>query len=315
MSRRMRTTIHGRCHAGAAPKTQWSVRDKPHQYVVARGIGVAAVWQIIWRRMDRRSRVLVVLDGSPRRIGPLQRLMLRWTEGVLASPGSIDHLVQLGVPKSRIVLADGLVSTHSPHRMTRRGPDAHRILYVGELSPNSGAAEFLSGAIAWADRNPDVTVELLWLGRGDLTGILQAQLLPANLTQVFEDLPLGDNLEASFAQCGLLVVPNLSAQHSPYVTAAMAAGLPILASKRCSHLRGLIEPGKTGWLFDPLSHDQTDAALTAVLRADAASLDDMRAAAMARIALLHQAMVSGSGDRRLWPALLSGIETNHLARV
>ena len=186
-------------------------------------------------------------------------------------------LSTLGVPASAIIASDAAAA--SPRQ---RGPaEAHRILHVGELTPDSGAAEFLSGAIDWAERNPDATVEIRWLGGGDLQGVLQAQMLPHNLVQSFHRQPGDTELAAAFAECGLLVVPNLSTRRCPHLRPAMAAGLPVLASLRCRILQQLVVADETGWFFDPAFGSHIGRALSAALRATPARLDAMRAAAIA----------------------------------
>jgi len=172
-------------------------------------------------------------------------------------------------------------------QLSRAEPDAHRIAYVGELTPRGGAAEFLSTAIAWAEATPGVPVEIVWLGEGDLLGILQAQPTPANLKQTFARIPSSNRLATMLARCGLLVIPNLTDLPFCWITEAMAAGLPVLGSTRDIQVRALVEQRETGWLFDPLRENEMFSALNAALTTTAAQLDEMRAAARARIRVLH----------------------------
>jgi glycosyltransferase involved in cell wall biosynthesis len=215
---------------------------------------VRAIWQLIRRR--RRAS-----DGtSPRALG---------TPRVVTSWDSAAHRVFINC------------------QLSRTDPDAHRIAYVGELVPGGGGAEFLSSAIAWAETHPDVQVEIVWLGEGDLLGVLQAQPAPANLSQTFARIPSSNGLATVLQQCGLLVIPSLTDLRHCWITQAMAAGLPVLGSVRDTRVRALVVQNESGWLFDPRRAKQMSAALNAALRATPARLDEMRAAARSRIKALH----------------------------
>jgi glycosyltransferase involved in cell wall biosynthesis len=218
---------------------------------LAPGLDLVALARIAWRRVVRRRAARGRLDGAPGQVASLG--------------GWLDESVFMACPT------------------TRGGRDATRVVYVGELSPRGGVADFLACAIAWAERAPGTPVEICWAGRGDLREVLRAQPVPANLTQVFVDPATPEDHAALFARAGLLVVPSLSRVPSPYFAEAMAAGLPVLGSIRGAHVRGLVTQHETGWLFDPLRADQMLAALDAALTTPAARLDEMRVAARARI--------------------------------
>jgi hypothetical protein len=172
-------------------------------------------------------------------------------------------------------------------RLTRTGPDAHRIVYVGELTPRGGAAEFLSSTIAWAEANLEAQVEIMWLGEGDLLGVLRAQPAPTNLSQTFARIPSSNGLATLLERCGLFVMPGLTDLRHCWITEAMAAGLPVLGSVRDTQVRALVVQNESGWLFDPLREKEMSAALNAALTATPTRLDEMRAAARARIKVLH----------------------------
>ncbi len=249
------------------------------------GIGAGAVARIAWQRIARQRAVLVAIDRPPARINRLQAMVLSWAQGVLAPPPVAPVLRRHGIAASRVVtpgqLTDCAAFTACP--VTRAGPDATRIAYVGELSPHSGVADFLSCATLWADRHPDRSIEICWAGGGDLQGVLQAQWLPPNLQQAFVDAQDTRARAAVFARCGLLVAPNPALPGSLVVAEAMAAGLLVLGSARSAAVRGLVQPNVTGWLFDPLVPDQMMQALDAALSTGPARLNEMRAAARARV--------------------------------
>lgn len=177
----------------------------------------------------------------------------------------------------------------------REAPDAYRIAYAGQLSPSSGVADFLLCATLWADQNPSRRLELCWIGEGDLRGVLLAQPLPANLAQKFTGALAPDEMAGQFGRSGILVVPSLVRAWPPYLVEAMAAGLVVLGSSRNPAVRSLVVPRQTGWLFDPFSTTSMLDTLDAALAASPGQLDTMRAAARARIGVLHAGMPAHGG--------------------
>jgi glycosyltransferase involved in cell wall biosynthesis len=163
----------------------------------------------------------------------------------------------------------------------REEPNCHGLIYAGDLTPASGVADLLGCAIAWANKTPERSIDVCWVGGGPMEGILRAQPLPGNLKQHF--LPsLNDRaLAAVFAKRGLLVVPNSSNARGRVIIQAMLSGLPVLASVHDPQARALVSED-TGWLFDPLRPGSMFAALEAAMQTNAPVLNRKRAAARAR---------------------------------
>lgn len=268
---------------------------------IVRGIGPGAMARAVAERIGRRRKVLVSINDFPQRLNAMQRLLLAYADGVLASPDVVGALAASGISSSRVVTLghpyDRSVFTACPRN--RFGPDAYRIVHVGDLSPRSGVAEFLTCAIGWAEQNAGTPVEVMWLGTGDLQGVLHAQVVPPNLTQSFSEIPASGELAAIFARCGLLVVPSLADIRSPHIADAMAAGLPVIGSVRSAQVRGLVAHEESGWLFDPLRGEEMGAALNAALATPPAELDIMRAACRARIQALQTGRFGEGLDQTL----------------
>ena len=272
------------------------------------GLGGRAMARIAWQLISHRRKVLVSLAELPRRLGPVQKVLLRCVDGILAGPDVTSALAQMGVPRARVFQLG-----QAPDRgaylacpLNRSRSDARRLLYVGELSPVGGAFDFLSCAISWAEQHPETPIDITWLGEGDLRGVLQAQLVPANLTQVFARIPPAGELAAIMARRGLLVVPSLSETGASGVDEGMAAGLPVLGSIHNSRVKGLVVPNQSGWLFDPLRAGEMYDALDAAITTPAGQLDMMRAAARARMAVIDNARIDGDIDQMQRPRRAPG---------
>jgi glycosyltransferase involved in cell wall biosynthesis len=273
---------------------------------IVRGIGAGAMARAVVERIGRRRKVLVSINDLPQRLNAMQRLLLAYVDGVLASPDVVGALAASGIPSSRVVTlgqpGDRSVFTACPRN--RFDPDAHRIVYVGDLSPRSGVAEFLTCAIGWAEQNAGTSVEIIWLGTGDLQGVLHAQVVPPNLTQSFSEIPAAGELAAIFRRCGLLAVPSLANVRSPHIADAMAAGLPVVGSVRSAQVRGLVAHEESGWLFDPLRGDEMGVALNAALTTPPAKLDIMRDVGRARIQALQSGRFGEELDQTLRTRLI-----------
>lgn len=143
---------------------------------------------------------------------------------------------RLGLPPryfltvARFIRADGGVD---------RVKNLHRLIAAYDAF-RSGAA-----AAAWG---------LVILGDGELRPELEAQidrlglhgqvLLPG--FRQYPELPPYYGLASAF------VMPSLKETWGLVVNEAMAAGLPVLVSRRCGCAAELVEDGRNGWTFDPL---------------------------------------------------------------
>jgi glycosyltransferase involved in cell wall biosynthesis len=280
-------------------------------FVALEGGAALRLARTAWQ-LKRRGQMMVSAAGLTMPLNPLQKMLLARADGVLANPEQLAALTRCGIPADRVITLarpfECAPFLASP--LARAGAAAHRIAYLGELSPNSGVADFLACVVRWAERFPGSTVEVSWFGRGDLEGVLQAQPVPANLAQSFADIPPRAELAAQLSQCGLLVVPSIAGAGPSRITDAMAAGLPVLGSTRSTAARALVTHGLTGWLFDPLVAGAMPAALATALATDPLRLDVMRAEARARITALLAEHSARSG---IAPAAMPDLLAGHVA--
>lgn len=247
--------------------------------VVSEAFGWSALQAGLYRALSPRSRLLLCATEAPRRYGLFERIVLSRADGFLAHGDDVADAVELlRFPVSRIYA----MSTPPDLDLffgcprTRDGAEAHRLIYAGELSPESGAADFLICLAAWAEHNPDRTTELWWVGEGDLSGVLEAQPLPDNMTQLFLGRLDRRGTAAAFAECGILVVPPLAEDSLPLVPEALAAGLVVLGSRRTGKVRQVVRDGVLGWTFDPMRPDDMLDALGRALGSSVDELDRMR---------------------------------------
>lgn len=184
--------------------------------------------------------------------------------------------------------------------VTRPAEAAHRILHIGDLSPESGAADFLNCVILWAEQHPDRIVNLCWAGEGDLRGVLRAQPLPPTVHQRFTGALTQSQIAGRLAHNGLLAAPSLSRNSPPYLLEAMASGVIVLGSARNLTVRSLVTHQDSGWLFDPHSPHSMLVGLNAMLELEPRALDVMRERARARASAFH-GRTSGNWHERPAP--------------
>lgn len=247
--------------------------------VICEDFGALTMHAALYRSICRRSRLLLCATEPPRQNGLRERLLISTADGVVVDGEIVAQaFTKLSVPASRIFPIataydlDAFLSCAS----TRSGPEAYRVIYSGDLSPQSGAADLLAALAALAEQHPIRSYEVWWAGEGDLAGVLGAQPLPFNVSQSFLGSldPLG--MALVFGQSGLLVVPSLADDMRVPVAQGLAAGLPVIGSKRNRLVRQLVQDDINGWLFDPLRPGDMSRALSRALGSSIEQLNGMR---------------------------------------
>lgn len=263
---------------GARPALLDLVAVQPH-LVICEDFGWSALLGALFRSMSRRSRLLLFATEVPRQLGLRQRWILRKTDGVFADgQAAVQAVERLKFPPSRIFPTaphPDLESFFACRRM-RSDTEARRLVFVGDLTPGTGAADLLINVIAWAEQNPTQPVQIWWAGDGDLAGVLDAQPLPPGVSQRFMGQLEPREMAAAFAQCGLLIVPSFNNDRRAPVLEGLAAGLPVLGSQLNRRVLHLVRDDVNGWLFNPLEPDGLAQALNRAMSIPLGALEQMR---------------------------------------
>ena len=254
--------------------------------IISEDFGTLAMHAALYRSVSRRSRLLLCATEPPRQLGLRERMILGRADGVLANDDAVAQAVaQLPFPVSRIfpLAMPYELDAFLQSGAVRSGTETHRVAYAGELSPQSGAADLLISVASWAEQHPDRTAEIWWIGEGDLAGVLGAQPLPDNVSQRFLGCLEPAGMAWAFGQCSVLIVPSLVDDRRAPVAEGLAAGLPVLGSRRNRRVRQLVRDDVNGWLFDPVQPGDMSQALGRALGTSAEQLDRMRDKARALI--------------------------------
>ncbi|MEW6386896.1 MAG: glycosyltransferase [Thermodesulfobacteriota bacterium] len=155
------------------------------------------------------------------------------------------------LPPARVTVIRNGVDTDyfRPPSSPRSGPV--KVLSVARLVPEKDQATLIRAFTLVA---PDYPEAALWLvGDGPRLAALQEQArstLPPGKVRFF---PGREDLRPLLAEAGLFVHSTLIDALPNVVLEAMAAGLPLVAS-RVGGLPEAVAPGETGWLVPPRDH-------------------------------------------------------------
>ena len=185
------------------------------------------------------------------------------------------------VPASRLcVIPNGIDFSRFAHAQPLSpaslglDPANRTILFVGRLDPVKRVNDLLKAA---AEIMPSQPLQLLIVGDGCESKPLQHLAQDLGIAGDTHFLGTRRDVEGIFKATDLLVLPSLSEGMPCALLEAMAAGVPIAAS-RTSGVVDLIAHGRTGLLFEPGNISGITAALLRSL-ADRAHADAMATAA------------------------------------
>jgi glycosyltransferase involved in cell wall biosynthesis len=193
--------------------------------------------------------------------------LLRCADAVLVNGASgARYVTGLGVPQDRVTLAPYTTDVAPFQKARRRSglPGTIRLLFAGMFVERKGLLPFLEVLRRWTNAN-DVRIEFDIAGDGPLRPALEAFAGGPRLKISILDPVAYDRLPSLYAGADIFVLPTLSDEWGVVVNEAMAAGLPVLGSRRSQAVEELIVDGETGWMFTPEDeatiHDALDRAL------------------------------------------------------
>lgn len=275
--------------------TLFLLRKHRPDLVVSSQLGFRTLQAAAYRFSHPSSRLVIWVDLSEHTEREIGRLRNTFRKNLLSAADSIvvngfsggRYLEQIGVPKSRIVVAPYAADPQlfGSASLDRSASTAKRILYVGQLIECKGLIGFLKALNRWASRHPGEKREVVLVGDGPLMGKLKAFSLPPNVQLQFVGSVPYNELPNYFSQAGILVLPSLSDTWGLVVSEGLAAGLPVLGSVYSQAVQELVTDGINGWTFRPDIAEEMDLAFDSAFSATLDRLAQMRAAA--RSSVIH----------------------------
>lgn len=213
-----------------------------------------------WIATDLRGRMYDLLD----------RLTLRSFRQVVAVSGPVSRsLRRFGIPEDRIhIIPNGVdirrFSAASVRAQTAPAHEGPVLGFIGRLSDEKGL-DLLLRAIPGILRRYPKTVLLV---AGDGAARTRLEALAADLGVIGSVRFLGrrDDIEAIYTEFDVLALPSRNEGAPMTVLEAMAAGVPVLAT-RVGGVPEIVREGQTGVLVDPNSVAAIEQGLIALLAA------------------------------------------------
>ncbi len=173
------------------------------------------------------------------------------------------------------VIVNGVDIRHfEPAETPRRGGGGLRLLVLARFAPQKNALRFIEAVSVVCARHPEIGLEVDWYGKAPTDGpnddpawaMAHRDKLAAYYRSVVETIerhrlqrrfrvnaPRKDVREL-YLQSDVVCMPSLHEGCSNVIAEAMACGVPVLASRVGDNVR-LVEDGRNGLLFDPMSVD------------------------------------------------------------
>jgi glycosyltransferase involved in cell wall biosynthesis len=178
----------------------------------------------------------------------LQRAAYACAHKVVANSQAAAHRLRLeGVPARKIdVVSNGLDITCFTVRPAPQ--EIRRVVMVANLRPEKGHDVLIDAAGAVLRRFPDARFDLV--GGGPERARLEARARAGGVAAAFAFLGHCEDVAERMAAAGAFVLPSRSEAFPNALLEAMAAGLPVVAT-RVGGIREMVEDGRTGLLVPP----------------------------------------------------------------
>jgi glycosyltransferase involved in cell wall biosynthesis len=240
--------VHAHLYASAAAAAQ-ATRDLPVPLLVTEHT------EAPWR--GRRARAV-------------SREVYRRADRVVAVSSAIGTLLveEYDVPGERVDVVLPATTAPVAHRRMVTEPRAPVLGVVGRLVPEKGVDVFLQAAALVLAVVPQARVVVV--GDGPLRGDLERRAAALGLADSVAFTGFRADAPQLIAGLDLLVVPSRSDGSPLVVCEAMAAGIPVVAS-RVGGLPDLVADGRTGLLVQPGQAEDLARAMVALLLDPAAA--------------------------------------------
>lgn len=206
---------------------------------------------------------------------PISRLILRNANAVIALTRDMKQEMQKIYSREVEVIPNGielqdyrdLGAKAEIRRSLGLGGDERLVLFVGTLRPVKGLPFLIEAMSIMRQHNPVARLMLVGDGqeRRGLQGLVEESDMEDAVTFVGE-VP-NEKVPEYMAAADVLVLPSLSEGFPVTILEAMAAGLPVVAT-RVGGLTEIVEDGENGFLVEPRSPQETADRLCLLLADD-----------------------------------------------
>ncbi len=227
----------------------------------------------------------------------LRRALLKLADAVTYNgPSCYRYLKRYGVPHERLYYFPYATSDLFRYTgpLVRKSNADHRLLCVGQLTERKGVMPLLDGLAEYCKARPNQSVDIDFIGTGNLEQAMRERVLPRNLhMRLLGHMPY-DALSRAMEHAGILIFPTLADEWGLVVNEAMQAGMPVIGSGYAQASCTLIREGENGWLYYPDQPQQLWQKLDSMFATDAEQLGQMRSAAQATVQHITPQRVAAS---------------------
>ncbi len=227
-----------------------------------------AIAAALWARLHRRTSILMTESTADDHARVLWKekgksLLIRTLFDAAVTGGTAHqrYLEQLGFASSHVghfydvvnnaSIASEVEALRRQHSASDFGLPETYFLYVGRLAEEKNISSLLNAWLAY--RKAGGHWALVLVGDGPESSALRqaASSSPFAGDVHFVGLKNSRELPAFYAFAGCFVLPSKREPWGLVVNEAMAAGLPVIVSRRCGCAEDLVENGRNGFTFDP----------------------------------------------------------------
>lgn len=212
---------------------------------------------------------------------------VRLAQAALVSGGPAgEYLVSLGMPRERIFRQYGAVDNaffarHSEHARQQDGGLEHRsrryfVACCRLVEVRKNLVRMLLAYERYRRLAGDRPWELVLCGDGPDAAALRALAAERGIEGVsFAGAQQADGVAGYYAGASCFIHPAMNEAWGLVVNEAMAAGLPVLVSRRCGCAHDLVREGVNGWTFNPHDVEELAALMARMSAAEPAALEAM----------------------------------------
>lgn len=193
----------------------------------------------------------------------LSRLVQSCSAILAVGTANRDYWLRYGIAPERIFLAPFAIDNERVASLAKRNAETTsrplRFMYAGRLIPRKGVDRLLQAFNQLCETH-DVSLSII--GDGPLRDELMAlQSDQARSRTTWHGRVANEKVFECFAEADVFVLPSLYEPWGLVVNEAMAAGLPIIADRRCGAAIDLVEDGRTGRVLSEVSVQSLHAAM------------------------------------------------------
>lgn len=261
-------------HIGSLFMKTWVMLKKNNpDLLIADGYSYASSWAgKFWSRIHRKNSILWSSsnEADHERVFYkefFKKIIIKGFDAYnVYGTKSRDYLIKLGAEKDKIFIVGNNTDNNFYYNETMKwkrerpaiikdfGIPDNNFLYIGRFSEEKNIVRLLD---AYKGLKSGQQWGLIVVGSGPQKEGIANYIKTHNIENVFmPGFKQKNEIPKYMAVSDVFILPGISETWGLVVNEAMAAGLPILVSRRCGCSADLVREGDNGYTFDPFDKDE-----------------------------------------------------------